>query len=818
MPSFFDDLRYAARTLRKSPGFTAVALLTLALAIGATTSVFTLVNAVLLRELPYKNGSSLVLLWTTAQPHGASRERSQVSFPDVEDWRKLNHSFEDIAAYAAWDEVVTGHGEAERISTLRVSPGFFGVMGAQPLLGRTFEANENLNAKASVAVLSYGIWQRKFAQDPNILGKTFSLNSTTFSIIGVMPRDFRSLPASLVETPVELYQPLSKDYLDEIRSGRHLRAIGRLKPGVSLQSAQAEFDVLARQLEHQYPDYNTARGVRLVKMQDDLVRNLRTGLLVLQVAVGLVVLIACANLANLLLSRCTVRRKEIAIRAAVGAGRGRLIRQMLTESLLLGALGGAAGLLLAVWGVHILEAIGTKVIPELTDVSIDLRVLCFTATISLLSGVVFGMAPAAQISIGSLVDALRAGGRSTPDTAGRKAFRDFLVVSEIALAMVLLISAGLLMNSFRHLRAVHPGFDATNVLTADISMPVAKYGHAEQRARFMRDVLDGLRQLPGVRYASAVSVLPESSNFNQMSADIQGRVFSQSDKPSLDQYDVTPDYFRELNIPLISGRLFLDQDDQNHINVALINQTAARRLWPGQNPIGARVHTGADNEPWRTIVGVVGDVYQYGLDSQKTMQLYYPFEQDAAYDMTFLLRSDSVNVGQTPSSANPALASALRQAVFAVDKDQPVSSIEPLDQVLADSIATRRFSMSLLALFASGALALAAVGIYGVISYSVTRRTNEFGIRLALGAQSQDVLALVVRQSMLLIAFGTGIGLAASFAITRLLSSMLFGVSATDLPTFASISLLLIGTALLACFIPARRATKVDPIVALRWE
>jgi putative ABC transport system permease protein len=819
MLSFFDDLRYAARTLRKSPGFTTVALLTLALAIGATTSVFTVVNAVLLRELPYKNGSSLVLLWTTEQRHAALRERSQVSFPDVEDWRKLNHSFEDIAAYAAWDEVVTGHGEAERISTLRVSPGFFGVMGVQPLLGRTFEANENLNAKASVAVLSYGIWQRKFAQDPNILGKTFSLNSTTFSIIGVMPRDFRSLPASLVETPVELYQPLSKDYLDEIRSGRHLRAIGRLKPGVSVQSAQAEFDVIARQLEHQYPDYNTGRGVRLVKIQDDLVRNLRTGLLVLQVAVCLVVLIACANLANLLLSRCTVRRKEIAIRAAVGAGRGRLIRQLLTESLLLGALGGAAGLLLAVWGVHILEAIGTKVIPELTDVSIDLRVLGFTAAVSLLSGVVFGMAPAAQISIGSLVDALRAGGRSSPDTAGRKTFRNFLIVSEIALALVLLISAGLLMNSFRHLRSVHPGFDATNVLTADISMPVAKYVHAEQRARFMRDVLTRLRQLPGVRYASAVSVLPESSNFNQMSTDIQGRVFSQGDKPSLDQYDVTPDYFRELSIPLIAGRLFWDQDDRNHINVALINQTAARRLWPGQNPIGARVHTGADNEPWRTIVGVVGDVYQYGLDSQKTMQLYYPYEQDAAYDMTFLLRSDSMNVGQTPSSANPVtLGSAVRQAVFAVDKDQPVSSIEPLDQVLADSIAARRFSMSLLALFACGALALAAVGIYGVISYSVTQRTNEFGIRLALGAQAQDVLVLVVRQSMLLIALGTGIGLAASFAITHLLSSMLFGVSATDLPTFAAVSLLLIAVALLACFVPARRATKVDPIVALRWE
>jgi putative ABC transport system permease protein len=642
-------------------------------------------------ELPYKNAGRLVLLWSTQQRQGALRDRSQVNFPNVEDWRKLNHSFEDIAAYAAWQEVVTGHGEAERISTLRVSPSFFGVMGAQPLLGRTFVANENLNAKASVAVLSYGLWQRKFARDPNILGKTFSLNSTTFTIIGVMPRDFRSLPVSLVDASVELYQPLSKDYLDEIPSGNHLRAIGRLKPGVTLESAQADLNVIARQLELQYPDYNTGRGVRLVKMQDDLVRNLRTGLLVLQIAVCLVVLIACVNLANLLLSRSTVRRKEIAIRAAVGAGRARLMRQMLTESLLLGALGGAAGLLLAVWGVHVLEAIGTKVIPELTDVTIDLRVLGFTSAISLLSGIVFGMAPAAQISIGSLADALRAGGRSAPDTAGRKTFRDALVVSEMALALVLLISAGLLMNSFRHLRAVHPGFDATNVLTADISMPVAKYARTEQRARFMREVLAALRQLPGVRYASAVSVLPESSNFNQMSADIQGRVFQRADKPSLDQYDVTPDYFRELNIPLVEGRLFSEQDDRVHPNVALINLTAARRLWPGQNPIGAKLHTGADGEPWRTVVGVVGDVYQYGLDSPKTMQLYYPYEQDANFDMTLAVRSDS----------NPAvLGSAVRQAVFSVDKDQPVSDIEPLDQVLADSMAGRRFSMFLLVLFA----------------------------------------------------------------------------------------------------------------------
>jgi putative ABC transport system permease protein len=809
MRVFSDDLRYAARMLRKSPAFTLVAVLTLALAIGATSSVFTVVNAVLLRELPYKNVNRLVLLWGTQQRRATLSQRSQVCFPDVEDWRRLNHSFQDIAAYAAWQEVVTGTGEAERISTLRVSPPFFSVMGVQPLLGRTFAANENLDAKASVAVLSYGLWQRKFAKDPQIIGKTFSLNAAVFTIVGVMPAEFRSLPSSIVDIPVELYQPLSKDYGDEIRTGRHLRAIGRLRPGATLDGAQAEFNVMARQLERQYPDTNMGRGVRLVKLQDDLVRNLRTGLLVLQVAVCLVVLIACANLANLLLSRSSVRRKEIAIRAAVGAGRLRLMRQMLTESLLLAALGGAAGLLLAIWGVHILEAIGTKVIPELTDVRIDLRVLGFTAAVSLITGIVFGMAPAAQVSIGGLADALRVGGRSASDAAGRRMFRDLLVVSEVALALVLLVSAGLLMNSFRHLRAVNPGFEASNNLTANLSMPVAKYPRGDLRAAFVRQVMAKLRELPGIRSASAVSVLPESSNFNQMGLDIQGRMYSPADKPSPDQYDVTPDYFRQLAIPLIEGRLFSEQDDRTHPNVALINQTAARRLWPGQNPLGAKIRTGGPTEPFRTIVGVVGDVYQYGLDSEKTMQLYYPYEQDASFDLTLLVKTES-----NPTS----LAGALRQAVFAADKDQPISDIQPLDQVLADSIGGRRFSMLLLGVFAALALALAAVGIYGVISYAVTQRTNEFGIRVALGAQSRDVLALVLRQSMALVLAGTVTGLIAALALTRLLASLLFGVSATDLPTFAACSLILAGVALFASFIPARRATRVDPMVALRWE
>jgi len=807
MPTFFDDIRHALRTLRKSPGFTTVAVLTLALAIGATSSVFSVVNAVLLRELPFMNVDRLVILWGVHHSNGVVTERDQVCFPDVEDWNRLNHSFEAMAAFGAWDEVITGHGEAERISTLRVSPSFFRVMGAAPMLGRTFTANENLDpGKASVAVLSYGLWQRKFAKDPNILGKTLTLNSAVFTIVGVMPRDFRSLPTSLVDTPVELYHPLSRVNLDQIRTGHHLRAIGRLEPGVTVASAQADLSVIARQLEQQYPDTNTGIGVRPVKLEDDVVRNLRTGLLVLQVAVCLVVLIACANLANLLLARSTARRKEIAIRAAIGAGRARLIRQMATESLVLAALGGAAGLLLALWGVRALELVGAKVIPELADVSIDGRVLAFTALLSLVTGVIFGLAPAAHVSIGNLAEAMRTGGRGTTDTSGRKAFRDLLVVAEVALALVLLVGAGLLMNSFRHLRAVDPGFRAGNILTASVSLPDAKYPRGELRARFIRDLMAELRRSPGVREASAVSVLPESSNFNTVAMEIEGRVYPRGGI-SPDEYDVTPDYFRELAIPLLGGRLFTEQDDRDHSKVALINQTAARRLWPDQNPIGVKIHTGSKSAPWRTIVGVVGDVYQYGLDSQKTMQLYYPYEQNPNQDMTLMVRGDG-----NPSG----LTGAVRRAVFSIDKDMPISDIEPLDDVLSDSIAGRRFSVLLLALFASGALALAAVGIYGVISYSVTQRTSEFGIRVALGAQPADVLGLVLRQSVSLAAMGTVIGLAAAFALTRLLASLLFGVSATDLPTFATVSVVLMGVALAASFIPARRATRTDPMIALR--
>ena len=809
MNNFVDDLRYAARMLRNSPGFTLVAMLTLALAIGATSSIFSVVNAALLRSLPYTDPDRLVLLWGTHKRADALNLRSQICFPDVEDWRKSNRSFEEIAAYAGWHPIVTGAGSAEKIAAVRVSPSYFSVMKTPPLLGRTFAPEENLGNKDSVIVIGYGLWQRKFGGDPGVIGKPISLNSGVYTIVGVMPPEFRPLPASLTGEPAELYRPLSKELSDEIRNGHHLRGIGRLKSGVSLENAQAELNVIARQLEQQYPDSNTGQGVRLVKLQDDLVRNVRSALIVLQTSVLAVMLIACANLANLLLARSTARRQEIAIRAALGAARSRLIRQMITESALLAALGGLAGILLAVFGVRALTAFGSKVIPELSAVRMDARVLAFTALVSALTGLIFGMAPAGQVAITSLITSLREGGRSSGTSSSRNRSRNLLVISEMALALVLLTCSGLLIRSFLNLRGVYPGFDARNVLTVNVGLPIQKYPSGARREVFFHDVLARVQHTPGVRSAAAVSVLPESANFNQMGMDIQGRSFDRGDAPSLDQYEVTPAYFRALSIPLLRGRVFSDGDDAGHSPVAIINETAARRLWGERDPIGAKVRTGGPDGLWRTIVGIVGDVYQYGLDSQKTMQIYVPYFQNRVLDMTLLVRTDV-----EPLS----LASAVQSAVFAVDKDQPVTEIATMEEVLADSIAGRRFSTVLLLIFGSGALVLAAIGVYGVISYSVSQRTSEFGIRLALGAQRGDVLGMVLCQGLRLVLGGIALGLIAAFALTRLVASLLFGVSATDLLTFSTVPVILGAVALLASYVPAWRATHVDPMTALRYE
>src|SRR5215831_9188177 len=802
MQTLWQDIRYSARMLRKRPGFALIAITMLALGIGATSSIFSVVNAVLLKALPYKDPKHLVLLWGT-DPTG---KRSQFSFTNLEDWRRQGKSFTEVVAYnGTGNPILAGTDEPERVAAMQVSDGYFALMETAPLLGRVLLPEDQQPGKDQVVVLSYGLWQRRFGQDPKIIGQTISLDSRAYTVVGVMPPEFHSLPASLVRQS-DLYLPLAGEYNDAQRSWTWMRGIARLKPQATLEQAQAELDVIARTQAIEHPNTNSGSGVRVVKLQDDLVRDLRTALLILQGAVLLVVLIACVNLANLLLARLTARHQEIAIRAALGAGRFRLIRQMITESVLLSLAGGACGLLVAVWGIKALEKIGAKVLPQLSGIQLDLRVLAFTAALSLLTGMIFGLAPALLVSAGKLSDSLKKGGSSSGLQSHRRGLRQLLVVSEIALSMVLLVCAGLLIRSFLNLRSVNPGFDPHRTLTMHIALPETKYPPGQKEVAFFLDVISRVQRLPAVEHAAITSVLPESGKYAHTWVQVEGRTYRPGEEPMPDVFRVRPDYFRTLSIPLLKGHLFSEQDDENHPRVALINETMARKLWPGEDPTGKRMKRG---DAMFTVVGVVGDVYQYGLDSEKTMQLYIPFAVEPQRHVTLVVRS----------STDPLrLVSAIRSEVRAVDQDQPVYEVATMEQILADSMARQRFSMMLLAVFAAGALLLAAIGIYGVLSYTVAQRTHEFGIRLALGARAINLLRQVVGQSIKLALIGIAGGMAAAVALTRLLRSLLFEVSATDPMTFAAISGLLMLVALLACYIPARRATKVDPLVALRYE
>src|SRR5215831_8884139 len=804
MQTLWQDIRYSARMLRKRPGFALIAITMLALGIGATSSIFSVVNAVLLKALPYKDPKHLVLLWGT-DPTG---NRSQVSFTNLEDWRRQAKSFTEVVAYnGAGNPILAGGDEPERVAAMQVSDGYFALMETPPLLGRVLLPEDQQPGKDQVVVLSYGLWQRRFGQDPKIIGQTISLDSRAYTVVGVMPPEFHSLPASLVRQS-DLYLPLAGEYNDAQRSWTWMRGIARLKPQATLEQAQAELDVIARTQAIEHPNTNSGRGVRVVKLQMDLVRDLRAALLILQGAVLLVVLIACVNLANLLLARLTARHQEIAIRAALGAGRFRLIRQMITESVLLSLAGGACGLLVAVWGIKALEKIGAKVLPQLSGIQLDLRVLAFTAGLSLLTGMIFGLAPALLASAGKLNDSLKKGGRSSGAPSNRRGLRQVLVVSEIALSMVLLVCAGLLIRSFINLRSVNPGFDPHQALTMNIAPPAEKYPRGQKQVVFFRDLVSRVQRLPRVDYVAVVRVLPESGNFDHTMVEVEGRTYGPGEQPTPDVYRVSPDYFRALSIPLLKGRFFSEQDDENHPPVALINETMARKLWPGEEPIGKRMGRGPGNTV-RTVIGVVGDVYQYGLDSEKTMQLYVPHAENAGGNMTLVVRSSIDPLRLLP---------AIRLEVRAVDKDQPVYAVATMEQILADSMARQRFSMTLLAVFAAGALLLAAIGIYGVLAYAVMQRRHEFGIRLALGAQPRDVLRLVLRDGLVLVVIGMATGLAGAFAATRAMTSLLFGVVAADPLTLSGVALVLSGVALFACYVPARRATKVNPLVALRYE
>jgi putative ABC transport system permease protein len=810
MHTFWQDVRYGIRMLRKSPMVTLVAVISLALGISANTVIFSVVNAILLKSLPFHEPERIVLVWGDTPAEG--KNRNQVSATDVDDWRQQNAVFEDVATYSGWSATLLGEGEPEIIYGIQVGDGYFSIMKATPMLGRTFLPEEQEDGKDFVIVLGYGLWQRRFGGDPNVIGQKISLSGRPYTVVGVLPADFQPLPTTLVDPRGEFYRPVAEPHDENERASRHLRAIARLKPGITLAQAQAEMKVITSRLEQEHPRDNTGYGARLVSLPEDTVGGLRTTLLTLFGAVAFVLLIACANVGNLLLVRAAARQKEIAIRRALGAARARLARQFLTESVLLAIVGGGLGLLLALWGTSLVETLGSKVTPLLANIKIDSRVLGFTFAIAILTGIVFGLAPALHASNPDLNETLKEGGRNSGAGASRNRLRNALVMGEVAMALVLLIAAGLLIKSVMQLRNVNPGFNAENRLTMSVVLPGAKYPKAAQWIAFYNQLGERLNALPGVESAGFTSVLPFSDNFDGRALAVEDHPKPAGEEFSVDLYIATPAYLQTMAIPLLKGRALAEPDIDTAPLVALINETMAREMWPDQDPLGKRIKfpgSAKNPQPWRTIVGVVADVKQYGLDRKDPMQIYLSEAQYPTQFMTLVVHT---------SSDPKAMIAAVRGEIRQLDKDQAVYNIVTMEQLLADSIALRRFSMLLLMIFAGVALTLAGVGIYGVISYSVTQRTHEIGIRMALGASRRDIIRLIVRQGMTMALAGVGIGLVATFALTRIMESLLFGVSATDPATFIIISVVLTCVALVACFVPARRATRVDPMIALRYE
>jgi putative ABC transport system permease protein len=800
MRTLFQDLRYGARTLWKRPGFTLVAVLTLALGIGANTAIFSVVNAVLLKPLPYRDPARLVQVWEHKAREGG--EQDTISPQNFEDWRAQSSSFEAMSAYEYESFVLTGAGEPERVVGIKASSAFVDVLGVRPALGRGFLPGEDAPGAGRVAVLSERLWRRRFGGRADALGQSVTLNGLSHTVVGVMPADF-SFPSPRLDVwvpSVDLSRP---------RGDHFMFGVARLKDGVSLGQAQGELDVIARRLGEQYPDTNRNGGVLLVPLQEELVGGARTALLVLLGAVLFMLLIACVNVANLLLARSAARRREFAVRAALGASRTRLVRQLLTESMLLSLAGGGVGFLLAVWGVDLILAAGAGAIPRASEVGVDSRAFFFTLAASALTGLLFGLAPALNFSAPDVNGALKEGGRGA--SAGRRQARSqgALVVAEIALALVLLVGGGLLLKSYARLRGVDPGFDAGRVLTARLDLPEVRYGERASQADFARRALERLRALPGVEAAGVVNDLPLSGSRSSRSFDLDGR--EQSPTPQADYRKASPDYFRAAGIRLVRGRGFNEADDEAAPPVAVINEACARRYFAGEEPLGRRLiySDGHGGQLKREVVGVVADVKHESLAAQREPEVYVPFAQHPQGSMFFALRT----------AADPqALAAPLRKAVLELDGDLPVYSVMTMQQRVDSSVAPQRFNALLVAVFACAALLLAGVGVFGVMSFLVAERTHEIGVRLALGAGRADILRLVAGRGLRLALAGVALGIPVALALTRAMTRLLYEVTASDPLVFAGIALLLTSVALLACLVPARRATKVDPMVALRYE
>jgi putative ABC transport system permease protein len=804
METLLQDLRYAIRMVAKSPGYTAVIVLALAVGIGATTAIFSVVNAILLRALPYGNPDRIVMVWMDNRKLAVDQDWH--SYPNYSDYKDQNQVFEEMAAFNDRSFNLTGTGDPDRVVGAHSTASLFAVLGVEPIQGRVFMPEENDPGKDQVVIISQGLWQRRYGSDPNLVGQQISVNGASRTVVGIMPASFR-FPSknSEIWVPTSLNPEIKAQ-----RSAFWLKAVGKLKPGVTIEQARADMTPIASRLAEQY-DFLSAYGVNLVPLHDQIVGTVRPALLVLLGAVGFVLLIACANVANLLLARAAVREREIAIRTALGAGRWRLVRQLLTESTLLAIVGGTAGLLIALWGLDVLVALSPADIPRLDQIRIDGRVLAFTFSVSLLTGLIFGIVPAIQSSKPDLNESLKEGGRGTTGGIQGARVRSALVVSEIALSLVLLIGAGLMIKSFIRLQQFDMGFNPERLLTMRLQLSGTKYREEQPRVSFIKDLVERVESLPGIQSAGAISTIfltktPFSTTFR-----IKGRPAPPPEEDIEVPIDsVTPNYFRVMGIPLISGREFNDGDVRTAPGAIIINQTFVRQFFKDEDPIGKDFTFGDPNtDPWLKIVGVVADVRRTGFDSEPRAETFLPHAQASSGAMTLVIRTAGDPVS---------LASAIRSEVWAIDKDQAVYDIKPMSQLLGDMISQRRFNMLLLAIFSAVALILAAVGIYGVISYSVTQRTHEIGIRIALGARPGDVLKMVVGRAALLALVGVGTGILGAFALTRLMSSLLYGVSATDPLTFGVVSLALSGVALGASFVPALRAARVDPMIALRYE
>jgi predicted permease len=811
MAAFLQDIRYAFRTLGKSPGFTAIVVLTLALGIGANTAIFSVVNAVLLAPLPYRQPSQLVRVWISNLPRGD--KIAPASGGDFAEWKSENSVFSGIAASSDEIFTLTVAGEPQNVIGYQFSADYFRLLGTRPELGRTFLDEEDRPGGADVVVLSDAIWRRAFSADPHMVGKSITLTGKPFTVVGVMPPNFKYPSTVELWTPLALPTSYLANYDDT-----PLRIMGRLKPGVTLKQAQAQMDSIELRIAREHPQTDGGNSVTLVPLREEIAGDVKMPLLVLLGAVGFVLLIACANIASLMLARAAGRRKEIAIRVALGASRGRLIRQFLTEGLALSLMGGMLGLVIASGVTSFLLSIfpnniANLNVPQVTSIPMDGRVFAFTLLVAVLTGLLFGMAPMLSLKADASAEGLRGSGRSTTAGSGELRLRSALVVSEFALALVLLVGAGLMIGSFRNLLQGNLGFDADHIISAQLILSQNKYPPAQPQKpfEFAKEVLGQIRRQPGVEYAAAADFMPLSGFWNAANLTVQGQPEpAPGQRPSAKSERVTPEYFRTMGIPLRKGRDFTEQDRKDAPQVVIINEALAHQLFGSRDPIGERLNLGDSKKPdLREIVGVVGDIHAFGLEEKVRGTLFRPLAQDPVTVVAFVVRTSGPPSGLTSS---------VKQAIWSVDQDQPIYKIVGLDQLANESLALRRVSSILLGAFSALALLLAGLGIYGVMAFSVAQRTHEIGVRMALGAQPGSVLKMMAAYWMRIVIEGMAMGLAGALALSRVLASQLYGLKPTDALTFFSTSAVLAFSALVACYVPARRAMRVDPMVALRYE